>query len=134
MSNDCLNPGDDALRDVYERSWRIMLRVFLDWNPAQIEDWIKTWRPLFRSNSLMDHEPASWYVAPLLIPHSLKERLGSQLNVASSKIVQAIDAGPLGSPDPVDDYDWRSARERVEHVLREISEGLDRNSEVGHGP
>jgi hypothetical protein len=76
-----------------------------------------------RGNPFFYHEEALWYVAGLLIPDRLTQRLGSRDTECLGWRIQAvIGLGKDVERDPA--FDWDAARERVEAVFRDYGETI----------
>lgn len=117
--------GSAANKPFYIEVWRHVLAGWLRWPEERVRRWIMIHDDDLedRGNGLFYHENALWYVARLLIPEGLCQRLGGyDVERVAWRLEAAIGVGTQVERNPA--FDWDAARQRVEAVLREYDEPL----------
>jgi hypothetical protein len=102
------------------RFWRAGLRAVLGWSDERISQWAAQWKEqLNNENSFLFHRTAVRILAPALIPDELERKIvpsGQYVDLICDLEVALNIADDFPDLDP--NYDWQSARERVQKVLR----------------
>lgn len=106
-------------KEDYLRIWKKLCAYFFGWPEGPVLEWARRYEDGLNNVApgFYNATPAR-YVAPLLVPERLRDKLrGFGLVVLQSRLQHAIEGGndPFFDLDP--DYDWSAARERVEAVL-----------------
>lgn len=118
---------------VRSRSWWVIaMRELLGWGEERTLRWSEKWEEYVRQNppsttGAFLHEAPAYYILPLLMPRSLRRRIGrGEINMSSvdTDLQRAIEnrQGLRCYSDP--EYDWAAARSRVEAVLAGYGERL----------
>ena len=105
----------------YSNAWRRILRHILAWSDQRIDDWLTSMSHVLH-NPYLTHDHTSWYVAPLFISPSLRQKLGPHFNRFCADIVHAIEGNDFSLVDP--NYDWAAAARRIESLLAPYDEHI----------
>ena len=115
--------GDVA--QLYLKEWAILLKNLLGWPEEKTNTWVQEHHAddLEGKNWCFERERACYYVVSLLVPEDKKMSL---LRFGVDKFINKVEmAIYYQNNDPLDpDYDWISARRRVNGVLKEIEASL----------
>jgi hypothetical protein len=110
----------------YLQAWSRVLAIMLGWSEDRVMQWARLYGRLLDGGDegLFYHETPIYYVAPLLLPETLKRRLdGLQQIQLCGRIQSAIQQGDSFC-DLNPDHDWHAAKERVEKILSAYGERL----------
>ncbi len=104
----------------YQDVWMRCLTTFFGWSEKTVAAWATSVRKATHASSkdsLLDHESALFYVRPLCVPPSLRERLVPKTyQRLLADVEKAIQAGSdLNWSDS--HFDWAAARDRVNKLL-----------------
>lgn len=123
----------------YIRTWRRILVGWLQWPEHRFDAWVRAWQSelLKQDSGLFYHEDALYYVLPLLVPERLAETFTSYPSDRSLTLLWHLELEPAikrpeGDTLPwhMPDFDWESAKRRVQAVLEKYGADLPLKSEV----
>src|SRR5437763_14218515 len=76
--------------DQYIESWVILLTELGHWSESDAREWSVRRREAFEGNPFLEHEPASWYVIPVMISDSVRRRAGNRLIQLQERLTQVL--------------------------------------------
>lgn len=119
--------GQNASHETVLRIWADFFRVFFGWPRGRVEKWAARYKARISDpQSLFFHETEIYYVAPLLIPPQLRKRLTGLDGISFAAEIERqilLDQKRTGR-SLLEDYDWQSAKRRVEDLLNQYGETL----------
>lgn len=117
----------EKLRSLYVGVWRQLLCGWLGWPAERFNAFVSRWEAELSGsgNGLFYHNDELYYVLRFLVPDELAEQLSQQrtgrhyndLAALQSALGDAITGRPVSPSWGTPDFDWPSARKRVEAVL-----------------
>lgn len=132
------NPSCSGNKPFYVRAWRNVLEDWLSWPQQRIAQWMNAFDADLedRGSAWFYHETAMHYMVPLLIRDRLDERLRTQQRSPERAIElhyfleELEDAIGRGAIEWDENFDWKSAKKRVEEVLAKYGESFPNPDEV----
>ena len=93
---------DEQTVRYYVGSWRAALRAIRDWSEDEISTWITQTLAFYsgRRREQMLHDDPMSYIAPLLVPNDLRQRLDGREFLRLVKALKAV----LEQGDPTRDF------------------------------
>ena len=107
-----LDPPEQSVIDAYVDEWRRILKGVLGWSDSQFDEWVGAKTGVLH-NVWLDHDTEAWYIAPLMIPDELRQRLPDAATTLRVRISHELEAARGAAPD------WDGIRARVASVLAE---------------
>jgi hypothetical protein len=117
---------------LYVRTWAVVLGNLLGWPPDRVERWARRHEAgLSGRDPWFTHRNELDYISYLFVPRSVRARVqGLDLLRFCWRIERAIMS--QGSDVAGSHYNWQIARDRINAILGEYGESLDRViSELG---
>jgi hypothetical protein len=115
-------------RQHYLAAWRSILIGWLGWSPDRFDRWVARWDVDLNDagDGWFYHEDELYWILQLLVPDDLAFRLQQQrtrrmhndlADVLFGEVRPAIMGGPRQVTWRTPEYDWGTAKKRVEDVL-----------------
>lgn len=104
----------------FVETWLKALHGLLGWTDQQTLNWAEKWKnDLNDPNCLFFHEPPLEYILNLLIPENLKKKYFGKMPVFK-RVLSWIIGGTKGFDNYQNpNFDWKSAKPRVEAFFKE---------------
>ena len=110
---------------IYWRFWHAGLRGLLGWSDERISQWAERFRhPLNDAHSPLFNYTAANIMAQVLIADELRQRISNEGRLDLEKKIEDALNKPDAFPEEAKNYDWQSARERIQRILREYGNNL----------
>jgi hypothetical protein len=112
------------LGNKYVEFWLLALHELLGWDRRRAIPWIVHFEEELNAESTqLWREPPAFYIAFLLIPDAVKESLTPWDRVVlAGRLERAVSQGAIWQ----DAIDWQQARQRIDSILAEYGESLER--------
>lgn len=115
---------DRELRDEYLRVWKEVLAEFLGWSPEKVERWSKRFSLMEDTDSIFYHYSALNFVSEILVPDQVRSWGHRAYYDFEAKLELAIQGGEPRC-EMLHDFDWKTARRRVEALLATVGSSLE---------